>query len=303
MERARIRQNVDRMVGEVNKIIYNMLISGKGVFLPGVGTLYIERQGARKIAKNKLLSPRNVVGFTSQEQAPSLVDEIVNIAGCSQEQAQDIYERWLQKTREGEVLTIEGIGVLNRKSFAIESAFASAINPKGVKTLIVRRRSNAWLYVLCAICVAVTLGVFAYIMWGDKVLGPITFKVKSVEQEVAPSQSSAPIVVDSVGCVVVDASDDMVAEAPATTSAESVTDSGGGFNYYVVMGVFSNEHNATRAVGQAQAKLPNAVCAILPFKGDKYMVTVYGSNSYQACEDFANSGREIYRDLWIYNKR
>ena len=94
------------MVGEVNKIIYNMLISGKGVFLPEVGTLYIERQGARKISENKLIGPRNVVNFTSQEQAPSLVAEIVSIAGCSEEQAQDIYNRWLLKTREGNTVTI-----------------------------------------------------------------------------------------------------------------------------------------------------------------------------------------------------
>ena len=78
------------MVGEVNKIIYNMLISGRGVYMPEVGTLYIERQGARKISTDKLLSPRNVVRFSSKEQAPSLVAEIVNIAGCGVEQAQDI---------------------------------------------------------------------------------------------------------------------------------------------------------------------------------------------------------------------
>ena len=65
------------MIEEVNKIIYNMLISGRGVYLPGVGTLFIERQGARRIDKNRLMSPRNVVVFSSQEQAPSLVDEIV----------------------------------------------------------------------------------------------------------------------------------------------------------------------------------------------------------------------------------
>ena len=156
------------MVGEVNKIIYNMLISGKGVFLPEVGTLYIERQGARKISDNKLISPRNVVSFTSQEQAPSLVDEIVSIAGCSQEQAEDIYNRWLLKTREGNTVTIGGVGVLNHKSFAIESAFGAAINPKGVKTIVIRRKSNTWLYVLCALCVAVALGFFAYI-WPGKI--------------------------------------------------------------------------------------------------------------------------------------
>ena len=57
------------MVGEVNKIIYNMLISGRGVFLPEVGSLFIERQGARRISKERLLSPRNVVTYSTQEQA------------------------------------------------------------------------------------------------------------------------------------------------------------------------------------------------------------------------------------------
>ena len=39
------------MVGEVNKIIFNMLISGQGVYLPEIGTLYIERKGAKKVAE------------------------------------------------------------------------------------------------------------------------------------------------------------------------------------------------------------------------------------------------------------
>ena len=81
------------MIEEVNKIIYNMLISGRGVLLPEIGALYIERQAARKLADGRLLTPRNVVLFSKQEQAPSLVDEIVAIASCSTEQAQDIYNK------------------------------------------------------------------------------------------------------------------------------------------------------------------------------------------------------------------
>lgn len=69
------------MIEEVNKIIYNMLISGRGVFLPDLGTLFIERRGARKIAADRLLGPRNAVSFSSHEQGPSLVAEIVAIAG------------------------------------------------------------------------------------------------------------------------------------------------------------------------------------------------------------------------------
>ena len=43
------------MVGEVNKIIFNMLISGQGVYLPEIGTLYIERKGAKKGCREQAL--------------------------------------------------------------------------------------------------------------------------------------------------------------------------------------------------------------------------------------------------------
>ena len=170
------------MVGEVNKIIYNMLVSGRGVYLPDVGSLYIERQAARKISADKLLSPRNVVVFQSAEQAPSLVAEIANIAGCSVEQAADIYQRWGAKTREGNNVNIAGVGVLNHKSFVMESEFASAINPKGVKTIVIRRRSNAWLYAICAVCVLVALGFCAYIMFGNEPKSEPRSEQKAVER-------------------------------------------------------------------------------------------------------------------------
>lgn len=301
------------MVEEVNKIIYNMLISGRGVYLPQVGTLFIERQGARKISDDKLIGPRNVVNFTSQEQAPSLVSEIVSVAGCSEEQAADIYNRWLMKTRQDSTVTIGGVGVLNHKSFSIESAFASAINPKGVKTLVVRRRSNAWLYILCSVCVAIALGIFAYIMWGSpSATSSADHKSTSAAQEVDVDQNVV-VSADSVSVAapadaeVVDNHDDAeVAEAENSASTEvavSPVTHKDYYAYYVVMGVFSTEQNAERAVDQARGKLPNATCAILPFAGDKFMVTVYGSDSQAECAEFAKANRDVISDLWVYNKR
>ena len=301
------------MVGEVNKIIYNMLISGKGVFLPEVGTLYIERQGARKISENKLIGPRNVVNFTSQEQAPSLVDEIVSIAGCSIEQAQDIYNRWLEKTRDGNTITIGGVGVLNHKSFSIESAFGAAINPKGVKTIVVRRKSHSWLYILVAVCVAVTLGFFAYIMWGDKLNG--TTKNVTAEQivEVASSdevdlQKEVATENSGVNQIAEQKTEEVATEQYVPKTEEksaiiSIATHRDYYSYYVVMGVFSSEQNAERAVVQAREKLPNAVCAILPFKEGKFMVTVYGSDKLEECNEFARNSRDAFGDLWVYNKR
>lgn len=301
------------MVGEVNKIIYNMLISGKGVFLPEVGTLYIERQGARKISENKLIGPRNVVNFTSQEQASSLVDEIVSIAGCSVEQAQDIYNRWLEKTRDGNTITIGGVGVLNHKSFSIESVFGAAINPKGVKTIVVRRKSHSWLYILVTVCVAVTLGFFAYIMWGDKLKEPA--RVVTTEQAVEVASNGevnlqkeitsvdsevTQIAEQHIEKVNVEQYAPKAEEKSATISIATHRDY---YAYYVVMGVFSSEQNAERAVVQAREKLPNVVCAILPFREGKFMVTVYGSDSLEECNEFARSSREAFGDLWVYNKR
>jgi hypothetical protein len=303
------------MVEEVNKIIYNMLISGRGVFLPEVGTLFIERQGARKISDDKLVSPRNVVNFTSQEQAPSLVSEIVRVAGCSEEQAADIYQRWLMRTRQDATITIGGVGVLNHKSFSIESAFAAAINPRGVKTLVVRRKSNTWLYVLSAVCVAIALGIFSFILWGDKLSNKtqtvaVADKVESAEQ-VQLSES----VVESADTTNIsnEATVQTAAQEGGGVEEQSVTKTDDNiasnvahhdyFAYYVVMGVFSTEQNAERAVEQARAKLSNPVCAILPFKGDKFMVTVFGSDSQAECSEYAKANRDVISDLWVYNKR
>ena len=284
------------MVEEVNKIIYNMLISGRGVYLPEVGTLFIERQGARRIAKDRLLSPRNVVAFSSQEQAPSLVDEIVAIAGCQQAQAQDIYARWREKTREGNDITIGGIGVLRGKSFTADKSFAAAINPKGVKTLVVRRRrSNTWIYIVCGVAVVAALAIFAFLQWGSD----LGFGGQTSKYEVQP-------VAEPVAEVVTEADTEPAAETAepenTKTVAKPIVAESQGYPYYVVMGVFSTEENAARAVAQLRSKIKEATGEVLPY-GEKYMVTAFGSNSRSECNLFVGAYSDVYPDLWVYNKK
>ena len=289
------------MIEEVNKIIYNMLISGRGVFLPEVGTLYIERQAARKLADGRLLSPRNTVVFAEGVQAPSLVDEIVSIAGCGVEQAQDIYERWKAKTLAEGVLTIGGIGVLKGKSFSTDKTFHSAINPQGVKTLVVRKKSsNAWLYVVSAVAVVVALGLLAYLMWGDKFMGKQQSAEKVVVEQVATPD--APAVESAEQGVESAAESNAVPNSEQTQPAQVVPQSSE-YAYYVVMGIFSTPENAERAVQQVQAKIKDVECKVLPFKGGKHMVTIFGSDSVADCNAFARSYRDVYPDLWVYNKK
>lgn len=290
------------MVGEVNKIIYNMLISGRGVLLPQIGTLYIERQGARRISEDRLLSPRNVVAFSSHEEAPSLVDEIVAIAGCQTSQAEDIYERWKSKTLADGVLTIGGVGQLKGKSFQMEQPFNSAINPKGVKTLVVRRpkrRSNSWLYAVCGVCVIVALCICGYIMWGDSL-----FHKSNTENVVAAAPAEQVVEATDEE---IPAAEPMVSQPEpsvptATVPAQTPAVQNRRYAYYVVMGVFSTEANADRAIEQVHSKASEAKCEVLPF-GSKFMVTMYGSDSREDCNTFARSYRELFPDLWIYNKK
>ena len=279
------------MVQEVNKIIYNMLISGRGVFLPEVGSLYIERQAARKLADGRLLSPRNAVVFAEGVQAPSLVDEIVAIAGCSAEQAQDIYERWQSKTLQQGVLTIGGVGVLKGKSFSTDKAFHSAINPQGVKTLVLRKKSsNAWLYVVSGVAIVVALGFLAYLLWGDKFMGKQSAEKVVATQVVAPETPA----VEQTGQVAEEQVVEPVAEPQVVNNSS--------YAYYVVVGIFSTPENAERAVKDAQAKVKEANCVVIPFK-NKHMVTIFGSDNVADCNTFARSYRDIYPDLWVYNKK
>lgn len=299
------------MVGEVNKIIYNMLVSGRGVYLPEVGSLYIERQAARKISADKLLSPRNVVAFQSGEQAPSLVAEIVAVAGCSSEQAADIYQRWSAKTREGSNIKIGGVGVLNHKSFVMESDFASAINPKGVKTIVIRRRSNTWLYALCTVCVLVALGFLGYIMFGGEQkidamrIEPIAKVAEQPASEVAVAQTAegeTNAAADSINSSSGSATTSTNTSTQPAQPAETVVNGTADYEYYVVMGIFSTEENAQRAIEQAESRIKDLNCRVLPFK-DKFMVTLFGSDKIGDCNSFANSYRDIYADLWVYRKK
>ncbi len=304
------------MVGEVNKIIYNMLVSGRGVYLPEVGSLYIERQAARKISADKLLSPRNVVAFQSGEQAPSLVAEIVAVAGCSDEQAADIYQRWSAKTREGSNIKIGGVGVLNQKSFVMESDFASAINPKGVKTIVIRRRSNTWLYALCTVCVLVALGFLGYMMFGgeQKIDAMRIEPIARVTEQPAAEQpaSEGAVAQTAEGETNAAASSINTSSGNAATStntstqsaqpADTATTTSADYEYYVVMGIFSTEENAQRAIEQAESRIKDLNCRVLPFK-DKFMVTLFGSDKIGDCNSFANSYRDIYADLWVYRKK
>ena len=95
------------------------------------GSLFVERRGARRLSKRYVQPPCRVVSFSSQQQGVSLADELARTLHCDAAGAQDVYDRWLSRTREGDVLTIEGVGVLKFKNFTLAPAFDRLLNPQG----------------------------------------------------------------------------------------------------------------------------------------------------------------------------
>ena len=68
-----------------------------------------------------------------------------------------------------------------------------------------------------------------------------------------------------------------------------------------IYGNFSEE-NAARAVEQLRSNIKDVSAEVLPL-GSKHMVTAFGSNSREECNTFVRSYRDIYPDLWVYNKK
>lgn len=154
------------MVNQINRLVSNLLAGGGEVFLPGVGSLYTEHRGARRISRRSVLPPSRTVSFTSQERGVSLVTEIAGAVQCDAAEAQDIYDRWLARTLENEVLTIEGVGVLRFKNFTPDAAFDKQLNPQGHEPVRLRpaRKFDWALWIgIAAILLAIGFGGYEFL--------------------------------------------------------------------------------------------------------------------------------------------
>ena len=191
--------------------------------------------------------------------------------------------------------------------FSTDKGFHSVINPQGVKTLVVRKKSsNTWLYAVSGVAVIVALAILIFLVWGDKIAGNVSVVKSADTEQVAPAvaesaatseQTVQPAEAETQNAAVQQA---QPAEAEVTQPIVSL---GKEYAYYVVMGIFSTPENAERAVQQAQSKIKDVECKVLPFKGGKHMVAIFGSDNVADCNAFARSYRDIYPDLWVYNKK
>ena len=299
------------MVAEVNKIIAGELLNHRSVVIPGVGTFYVAHRGARRLSRQKIAAPRNEIDFRPSEEGVSLVELIRRAAGCDEAQAQAIFGRWLAKTREGEVLTLEGIGILRHRAFTPEPAFAAQLNPAGEEVVTLQPRMNRAVVAIAVAAIVVAVAVFGYIEFAPKSVsrfteesaagpdgaaGPDRPAGATASAEIPQAASAQPTVATAS------------TEVPQTTSARPAAapqpasermQSGW---CYVVFGVFSTEENAARCREQLLREAPSLAVRVYPF-GAKYMVSPFAAQDRGVCERFAREHRSAWPDLWIYAKK
>lgn len=328
------------MVDEVNRLVGNLLAGGKEVFLPGVGTLYTERRPARRLSKRTVEPPCRVVSFSSQERGLSLPQAIASAAGCGTEEAQDIYDRWLGRVREENLLTIAGVGVLKFKNFTPDPAFDARLNPQGHAPVSIRRRRPDWtVWVgIAAILVALVVGGKEFLMlYSDDEPAGTERTLSDVEQtpvsqpdalsvaepaqplsdQTAPDASSPATAAPSTDTPAdASAGDDNPASESASVSSQSAPTPAPqpktatsetpakliSGRYYVVLGVFSTPENAARAVAEAVKKAPYLGYGVYRF-GDKYMVAALEAADPDVCAAFIRERSETFPDLWTYRAR
>lgn len=319
------------MVAEVNRLIANLLAAGEPIAFPEVGMLRPVTRPAQRLSRRKVLPPVHTIDFLSEQLGTPLTEQLMRAAGCTKEQADDIYSRWLAQTWQQEVLTLEGIGLLRQKQFTLDAAFDKRVNPQGHDPIVVRRRRHGfdWMMAvgLIAIVAAAVIGWFGYKELKGSVRMPW-------EREQANAVVAATPVDDATATAEPTAATAPQAGATESTAtahqtADKQPNAGAGLSnttqtaapasplsnahtpsiermqsgdYYVVLGVFSAPENAERAVREANAKDRSVQCRIYIF-GQKWMVSPYTSSDQAETARFRKEHLASFPEMWVYRAR
>lgn len=246
-------------------------------------------------------------------------------------QARDIYDRWLSRTQQDGVLTIEGVGVLKFKNFTPDEAFDRRINPQGHAPVRIHRPRRFDGAMWIGIAAIVFVVAFTAYWWlgnrrdaaaGRSASEPVTLVAAApaaTEHSAAAEVSADGVGADSVTdpaatgtaptasgaeSATLNAAPALRAEAPADTAPAADGEparlvSG---RRYVVLGVYSTPENAARAARLALEKEGSFRCGVYRF-GAKFMVSPFESEDAEACTLFIRAHAETFPGMWTYTAR
>ena len=246
-------------------------------------------------------------------------------------QARDIYDRWLSRTQQDGVLTIEGVGVLKFKNFTPDEAFDRRINPQGhapVRIHRPRRFDGAMWIGIAAIVFVVAFTAYWWldnrhaastVTTGSESVTLVAAAPAATEHSAAAEASADGVGADSVTdpaaagtASAASGAEGAAQDAAPALRAEAPTDAAPAADgeparlvsgrRYVVLGVFSTPENAARAAQLAREKEGSFRCGVYRF-GAKFMVSPFESEDAEACTLFIRAHAEAFPGMWTYTAR
>ena len=279
------------MVNQMNKIIANQLLKREAVFLPTIGTISVAVRSAKLSKRSEVLPPLSAIEFSSNQCGESLVDTVQRLADTDMEKAQDIYNRWLMRVKYDGELQIEGVGVLRDKSFLLEKGFSVRLNPLGAAPIKVKRRGgDKYIWGILLLCVAVS-SYFIVPFIKEAIFN----KPEVIAKRELITNTKPLAVVDTLVSVEAMVESTPIRKADGTLECVKLTSK----RYYVVLGVFSTEGNATRAVKQSGLMESGGVY----YFGSKFMASAFESDSLESANRYKSEKRGEFGELWIYQAK
>ncbi|MEF2792725.1 MAG: hypothetical protein U0N09_08240, partial [Alistipes dispar] len=235
----------------------------------------------------------------------------------------EVYGRWLERVREGETLTVCGVGVLKQDRFTLDEAFDRRLNPQGHAPVKVRSAGRSdWVIWIGAAAVAAAVGIggYSYLttrpersvavsadrnpsagVAGDAAVGQETVAAGTAGSAAGAATAGKTAGTDSGAAVTARQTvrtESRPASRPAGTEPASMTSK----RSYVVLGVFSTPENAARAARNAASGDVAVTCGVYRF-GAKFMVSPFESDDPEACALFIRAHAERFPGMWTYTAR
>lgn len=277
----------------ITQLLLNLLAQHRTVFLPSVGTLRFGRIAA-KLEGTALTPPRNTFRYSSREEGLSLLEELIAVAGCTREEGEEAYRRWLHRVKQGSSVVIEGVGRIESDFFKPSEVLERLLNPVATAPIVLRRRRSlrgVWI----GLATVAVVGAAGAAWWYVQNQPTITFEVVTQVVEEPMPEMAEEVVAEEVA-------EPAPVEEVATPEPTAIGQMTSGVSY-VVVGVFSTEENARKYIEQMARRNPEIACRVYAFQGSKFMVSGFESTDGAEASAFIRDHRAALPDLWVYKRK
>ena len=286
----------------ITQLLFNALAQHRTTVLPGIGSLRFRRFAA-KLEGSTLTPPRNMFRFSSREEGRSLLDVVIAEAGCTREEGEEAYRRWLHRVKQGHSVVIEGVGRIEEDFFKPSEELERLLNPVAATPVSLRRRRSlrgVWIALAAVVLVAVAGAAWWFVQSKPEVTSAPEAVAQKVEQPTPETTDS--VAIEEVTAPVEEAAA-TIAETPAPAPDPAAIGEMTSGVSYVVLGVFSTEENARKYIQQMATRAPEIACRAYKFQGSKFMVSGFESTDGAEATAFIREHRAKLPDLWVYKRK